>query len=372
MKILWLTWKDHQHPEAGGAEVLLRELSQRLVHDGHDVTWLTCGYEGAAPHETIEAVNVIRVGKSRYTHPFVAFAYYLRHFRNKFDIVIEEVNGSAPYFAIFFGKKSHRFLLYYQLGRKNWLYEVPKPLAGLGYHFIAPIATRIVSWAKKPVITISESSRQVLAEHGLSTDLTKVISVGIEVEPIAKLDSVKKYANPTLLSIGTMRAMKRTLDQVKAFEIAKQHIPSLRLKLAGSNNTEYGKEVLEYVKQSPYTNDIDVLGKVDTKRKIKLMQQSHLTMQTAVEEGWGLTITEAASQGTPAVTYNIEGLRDSVRNRKTGLITDATPEALAGGIVKLLSDKKLYERLSKAAWEWSKEITFDNSYRDFRKVLGIA
>jgi hypothetical protein len=40
MKILWFTWKDNNHPDAGGAEVVLNELSKRLVAEGHAVTWL--------------------------------------------------------------------------------------------------------------------------------------------------------------------------------------------------------------------------------------------------------------------------------------------------------------------------------------------
>ncbi len=48
MNILWLTWKDYTHPLAGGAEVVLRELSRRLVADGHKVTFLTARHAGSA------------------------------------------------------------------------------------------------------------------------------------------------------------------------------------------------------------------------------------------------------------------------------------------------------------------------------------
>ena len=83
-----------------------------------------------------------------------------------------------------------------------------------------------------------------------------------------------------------------------------------------------------------------------------------------VKEGWGLTITEAASQGTPAIVYDADGLRDSVRNDETGLITKPNAKALASAIVALISDKELLGRLRKAAWLWSKEMTFDESYKN--------
>lgn len=370
--VLWLTWKDYRHPQAGGAEVMLRELSRRLVGDGHAVTFLTCGYPDAVSREPLDGVDVIRVGSNRYFHSFQALAYYLRRLRNTFDILIEEVNGAAPYFSIPFERRARKFLLYYQLGRKNWLYETPPVVSQLGYYLLAPAASRLTSATHAPVITISESGRRELSQHGFDPTRTHIIPVGIEIKPIASLKGIKKFARPTLLSIGAMRAMKRTLDQIKAFELAKQRIPQLRLKIAGSSAGPYGKKVMGYIQQSPHAQAIEYLGKVSPEEKTTLMQKSHLTMQTAIEEGWGFTITEAASQGTPAIAYNVDGLRDSIRDGQTGQLTDENPKALSTAIVTLLNDQELYDRVREAAWRWSKQITFDHSYKDFKKVLELA
>lgn len=370
--ILWITWKDSQHPEAGGAEVVAHELTKRLRADGHEVVMLTCGYLGANAHSYLDEVEVIRVGTSRYTHPFYALGYYMRHMRGRFDILIEEVNGAAPYFSVLFERRARRFLLYHQLGRKNWLYEVPPPLGRFGYHILAPAATRIASWSHAPVITVSTSTRKELAAYGFPPERTHIISEGIQVRPLASLDKVQKYSRPTCLSLGAMRAMKRTLDQVKAFELAKQQLPELQLKVAGSAAGAYGRQVLQYIKQSPYAADIVYLGRVGSEEKINLFRRSHLILQTAVEEGWGLTITEAAAQGTPAVAYDVAGLRDSVRHQLTGLVTPERPGQLAEGIVRLLTGKRLYERCRQAAWLWSQQITFEHSYRDFTRIVGLA
>ena len=370
--ILWLTWKDHQHPEAGGAEVVCRELTKRLLADGHKVTLLTCGYSGATALDMLDGVQVIRVGTTRHAHPFQALAHYVKQLRNTFDILIEEVNGAAPYFSVLFERKAQKFLFYHQLARKNWLYEIPTPIAELGYHMLVPAASRLASWSHTPVITVSESTRQVLARHGFPPERTHIISEGIEIKPATRLKSLAKHRQPTVLSLGSMRPMKRTLHQIKAFELAKTQLSNLQLHIAGSATTDYGAMVLRYIQQSPYARDITYLGKVSKKDKIKLMQKSHLILQTAIEEGWGLTITEAASQGTPAVAYNVDGLRDSIRHKQTGLITNETPEALADGIVTLLRNKSIYNRLREAAWRWSKQITFDRSYQDFKRILELG
>ncbi|HVU59688.1 MAG TPA: glycosyltransferase family 4 protein [Candidatus Saccharimonadales bacterium] len=370
--ILWITWKDYGHPEAGGAEVVARELTARLCADGHAVTMLTCGYPGAPAQGQLGGVRVIRVGSSRYLHPFQAFGYYVRHLRGRFDIVIEEVNGAAPYFCVLFEHRARRFLLYHQLGRKNWLYEVPAPFGRLGYHILAPAATRLASLSGVPVITVSASTRAALAKHGFGPSRTHIISEGIQLQPLPSLAAVHKYDRPTCLCLGAMRAMKRTLDQVKAFEIAKQRLPGLQLKIAGSAAGAYGRQVLSYARRSPYAADITYLGHVSAADKLALLRQSHVILQTAVEEGWGLTITEAAAQGTPAVAYDVAGLRDSIRHQQTGLTTAENPASLAEAIVRLLTARNFYEQCRRAAWQWSRHITFQQSYQDFTRIVGLA
>ena len=371
MNILWLNWKDPGHPAAGGAEVVMWELSLRMVAEGHHVTLLTCGYSTATKRERIDGIDIIRIGTNRYAHSFQALMHYIRKLRGKFDIVIEVVN-TAPYFGVFFGKSAKRFLFYHQLAREIWFHETKKPLSSFGYHVLEPVATRLLSRANVPTITVSASTRDDLARFGFKPHNTHIITQGMQLKPVKSLDQVKKFNRPTVLSLGAMRAMKRTLDQVVAFELAKQHMPELQMKIAGSSDDAYGQKVLEYIAKSNYKDDIEYLGRVDDATKIQLMQRAHLIMQTALKEGWGLTITEAASQGTPAAAYDIDGLRDSVRHMETGIITSPNPDALSKAILTLLSDPQTYRRLQKNGWEWSHELNFDNSYKSFIKILEAA
>ena len=208
--------------------------------------------------------------------------------------------------------------------------------------------------------------------YGFDEKKMHIISEGIEFEPLENLDGIEKFEKPTLLGLGAMRAMKRTMDQISAFELAKKDIPDLQLKLAGSASDPYGARVLKRIGASPYMDDIEYCGRVTTEEKIRLMQKSHAVLLTSIREGWGLVVTEAASQGTPAVVYDVPGLRDSVRNNRTGVVTAPNPAALADGIRTLLEDGDRYETIRRAAWDWSKEITFDQSYSDFKKVLELA
>lgn len=370
MNILWLSWKDRGHPEWGGAEVIAHELRSRLYRDGHDVTLLTSGYKGAPMREIVQGISVVRVGMTRYTHPFRAIAHYVSRMRNAFDLVIEEVNAT-PYFSVFFGKRARRFLFYHHLEREVWLHEAKPPLNYLGYYVLEPVWTRLLGRAKVPLITISESTKQEMARYGFAPERTHIISEGIELQPLESLDAPQKFAQPTMLSLGGVRAMKRTIDQVKAFELAKQHVPNLQLKIAGGAESEYGKNVLHYISQSEFADDIEYLGRVSNEQKAKLMSQCHFIAVTSVKEGWGLIVTEAASQGTPAVVYDVPGLRDSVRHEQTGIVTAERPSALANGIAQILKNQTKYSNMRKAAWEWSKRINFDQSFIDLKRALEI-
>jgi glycosyltransferase involved in cell wall biosynthesis len=368
MRVLFLAWKDINHPAAGGAELVLWELAKRLVGDSHEVTVLTCGYDGAADRENLDGIDVIRVGNNRYAHSFQALIYYIRHLRNKYDAVIETAN-TAPYFAVFFGRRSKRYLLYHQLAREIWFYETKPPLSYVGYYLLEPVATFLLSLSGVSVITVSESTKKDLVRFGFRQDLIHIISEGIKLKPVADLKSIKKFDKPTLLSLGALRAMKRTADQVAAFEMAKASIPDLQLKIAGSSDDPYGKDVLQRIAASQYKEDIEYLGKVSESEKTNLMQRCHLILVTSIKEGWGLIVTEAASQGAPAVVYDVDGLRDSVRDGETGVVNEVKPAALASSVTSTLQNTARYERIRKAAWEWSKEITFDRAYSDFRKVV---
>lgn len=54
-----------------------------------------------------------------------------------------------------------------------------------------------------------------------------------------------------------------------------------------------------------------------------------------MREGWGLTVTEAAQLGTPAIAYDVAGLRDSV-TASGGVLVAPSPDALADVLTREL------------------------------------
>lgn len=367
MRILWLSWKDIQHPQGGGAEVVTSELGKRFVQAGHEVILVTAGYPGAEHKSVIDGYTVIRVG-GRFSVYFQAYRYIKRHLADWPDFVVEEIN-TIPFFSRLYLRHKPRLLFFHMLCREIWFYQLPLP-AGLVGYVLEPLYLKFLS--SERAIAMSASTKKDLSRYGFHPRKTTVISEGIQLEPVAKLAPDVKYDKPTIVSLGSIRPMKRTLDQVRAFELAKVKMPTLQMKIAGDGEGRYGKKVLAAIASSPYVDDIEYLGRISSAEKTLLLQKAHLITVTSIKEGWGLIVTEAASQGTPAAVYDVDGLRDSVQDGKTGSVCRRnTPAHLAANIVALLSDKAHYQTVQKNAWEWSKDINFETSYQQFSKEVRI-
>jgi glycosyltransferase involved in cell wall biosynthesis len=69
---------------------------------------------------------------------------------------------------------------------------------------------------------------------------------------------------------------------------------------------------------------------------------------TSQREGWGMTLTEAAACGTPAVATAIAGHTDAVLDGESGLLVER-PEDLGAALTRVLTDDVLRSRLSRGA-----------------------
>ena len=91
-------------------------------------------------------------------------------------------------------------------------------------------------------------------------------------------------------------------------------------------------------------------GHVDQAELVGLYRRAWVLTSASVAEGWGMTITEAAACGTPAVVSDIAGHRDALHDGRSGLLrTDDA--ALAANLTAVLTDATLREQLTAGALE---------------------
>lgn len=334
--------------------MLTHEVMRRLVAKGYEARLFAAEFPGCLTNENINGVEIVREG-SKYGVYRKAAEYYKKN-KDSFDLVIDEIN-TRPFMTPKFVKDKPVIALFHQMAREFWFYETPFPLNYLGYYYLEK---KWLSYYRNiPTITISNSSKGDLEELGFNNIM--LVPEGLNVKPLAKL--AEKEKEPTVIFTGRLKKAKMPHHAVKAFSIIKESIPDAKMWVVGD-----GYMIDELRKMN--VKDVTLYGHVKNELKYELMSKAHLALVPAVREGWGLVVTESNAMGTPAVAYNVHGLRDSVQDGKTGLLTkENTPEGLARIAIELLNDRERLSRLSHEALESSRSFDWDNTADAFEKII---
>lgn len=361
MKYLLFNFRDIKHPNAGGADKMLFEIIKRLVRDGNEVIWFAPRFKDSADEEKVDGIKIIRKG-NRLTVYFWVFIYYIFKFRGKVDVVLDSVN-TLPFFTSLFIKEK-KFVIIYQLAG-NFLeripfknctdyYNAPLPIFLASYYIFEPLI--LLLYKNVPCITISESTKKDLEKFGFKK--INVITLG---QDEIKLDSFKKESKPTLIFLSRLVGYKNPIDALSAFKKIKGEIKDCQLWFVGDGP-------LSSKLKSQNLKDVKFWGYVDENKKYKLLSKAHLLLFPSIREGWGLTVIEAAKVKTPTVGYNIQGLKDSIQNGKTGFLSK-NPIDMADKVIAILKNKKLYNEISENACNFSKNFNWENTYSDFLKAI---
>lgn len=364
MRILFLNWRCLKHPKAGGAELVTHRIAERLVRWGHDVTLFTASFPGATPEEEMDGLRVIRCGGQVSVH-WEAARWYRRQGQCAFDVVIDEIN-TIPFFApLYAGVPVVAYIN--QLAREVWWHEAPRMLAWCGY-IVEPWYLK--AYRRTPVVTISASTADDLVALG-HTAPRHVIPMAIDLEPLACLDDCEKEAGPTLVHLGRLAPSKRIDHAIEALGILRaQRMPEAQLWIIGQGDIGEQDRLKDLASARGLEESVRFWGGVSDAEKATLLQRAHVLVACSVREGWGLSVTEANAMGTPAVVYDVPGLRDSTRHGETGIVCqEDAPAGLAEGIARLLGDAGEYNRLRQGAWEWSKTFSWDATASAFVAAL---
>ena len=356
MNILAINWRCIKNPEMGGAEIHFHEIFKRIAAKGHNVTLIAHKFENAPTEETIDGIKTIRIG-NKYLFA-KQFKSYYKTLDRKYDLVVDDIS-KIPLFTPAYVKEPVVGILHHIHG--NSLYkEIPAPLA---FYIIRKERQIPKYYGKTPIFTVSESTRRELIELGQPENMTDILYNAINHELFDKIE-IKKSDKPLIAYVGRIKKYKNLETIVDAVEIVKTEIPDLEFIIAGTGDNE--EQLKTYVKNKGLKNNIKFLGYVSEKEKAELLGKAWIFVTMPMKEGWGITIIEANAMGTPAIGADVPGLRDSIRNNETGLLTPyGNPDKLAEKISLLIKNKSELRRLSENAKKWSDKFTWDASAEHF-------
>jgi glycosyltransferase involved in cell wall biosynthesis len=361
-RILFLNWRDQSNPQAGGAESYTEEIAQRFVHAGSLVTLFTSKYRGAAPYETSNGYSVIRQG-GRFGI-YLAAARYLRRHANDFDAVVDFQNG-IPFFApLWAPAKMPVICVVHHVHQRQFDMYFRWPMNQVGRLLEGRASRRV--YKKVPFIAVSPSTRAEMRTELRFRNPIYIVPNGMD---LPQPSSVPRSPQPTIAVVTRLVPHKQLHHLVEAVPDLLAQWPDLRVTIAGSGPASEALQV--QVRQLALENVVTLPGRVSAEAKRQLLAEAWLTVAPSMAEGWGLTVMEAGAVGTPAVAYDVPGLRDSVRHGITGWLVQPG-ESLAtalNGAISELSDPQRQCALEEQAIRWAANFSWDTSADRLASVL---
>lgn len=364
MNILVLNWRDPSHPLAGGAEIALFEHIKFWKKKEANIVWYASSSKGLKKEDVIDGIKILRKG-SHYT---VALHFLWDRLHGKFqetDVVIDCFHF-IPYFSPLVCKNEKIIAFIHEVAGSVWFKNIFFPLNILGY-ILEPIVIRF--YKNRQFITVSKSTELELRAVGISSRNIYIINNGIHVPKL--INKCQKETTPTIIFVGRLSKDKGIEDAVTAVKMITERLGNISFWIVGkAENHEYEVKLKQMVSDLKLQNNCVFFGFVTEEKKFELMSRAWVLVHPSKKEGWGLNVIEANYVETPAVGYNVAGLKDSIVDNKTGLLTNSDPASLVGGIEKLLTDSNTRKAIGKNAAQWAKNFNWEDAGKQSWKLLG--
>lgn len=356
-RIHTLAWRDLDDPDAGGSEVHADEFMRRWAAAGLEVRHRTSAATGRPATATRNGYAVLRRGSRYSVFPRSALSEAVGQ-ASRYDALVEIWNG-VPWFSPLWCRRPNITFLHHVHG-PMWDQILPGPLASFGRALEARLAPPF--YRRTQMVTPSDATREELLEIGFHPDRVHAVPNGVSA---AFQPGGERAAEPSVVAVGRLAPVKRFDELIKACAVARRRIPRLHLDIIGDGPMRASLEAL--VRQYDGGGWVTFHGQVDHAALVANYRRAWVVASASLAEGWGLTLTEAAACGTPAVATDIRGHRSSVVAGVTGVL--APLEQLGDALADVLSDDRVRSELATAALERARTLTWDASATGVLAVL---
>jgi glycosyltransferase involved in cell wall biosynthesis len=337
-----LAWRDLDDPEAGGSEVHASTVARLWAEAGIEVTLRASTAIGLPGDARRDGYRVVRRG-GRYTvFPRAALA----ELAAPRDGLVEIWNG-MPFLSPLWAR-GPRVVWLHHFHAEMWQMTLPEPFATAGALLERRLAPQF--YRRTPIVTLSASSRTELVEHlGFDHERIQVVPPGIDPSFQPGGD---RAPHPLVVAVGRLTPVKRFPLLIDTLLALRERHPALEAVIVGEG---YERPALEArVAGHPW---IRLAGHVSDDELRSLYRRAWAITSASAREGWGMTLTEAAACGTPAVATRIAGHTDAVVDGETGLL--AEPSELGAALDRLLTDGTLRARLAAGALAHARQFTWE-------------
>ncbi|HVC71353.1 MAG TPA: glycosyltransferase family 4 protein [Acidimicrobiales bacterium] len=344
-----LAWRDLDDPEAGGSELHAHKIAALWAGAGIDVTMRTSSAEGHAPFTRRDGYRVVRKSGRYGVFPRSALSGFVGR-RGRPDGLVEIWNG-MPFFSPVW-ERCPKIVFLHHVHAEMWQMVMSRRLAPVGAFVERRLAPPFYRHSR--IVTLSSSSRdEIVSMLRLPRENVSVVAPG--VDPRFTPGSTRS-AEPLVVAVGRLVPVKRFDLLIDELVSVKKGIPGLRAKIVGEGYERPRLE--ERIRAAGSSGWIELVGRMSDDELRDAYRQAWVLVSMSQREGWGMTITEAAACGTPAVVSRIAGHSDAVEDGLTGVLVDR-PDQFGRELERVLADEPMRRRLGRAAQEHAGRLTWE-------------
>ncbi len=167
---------------------------------------------------------------------------------------------------------------------------------------------------------------------------------------------------------------KNQIEFLDSLAIIRRTLPDTIFALVGEKSDS--KEVAMFKRKADELGVTDAILWVGRLSKDDMMQfyaDVDVAVSTHRNEGFGIWVLEALAMGTPVVSVNAGGIRDSLEDCPAGILVDGGPTEMSETILRILTDDSLRESMADAGPRWvaerfKRERMIDDYYHFFKRI----
>ena len=374
MRVVIANWRDPWHPEAGGAERYAWEMARAMAARGAVVRFLTARAPGQARGERRDGIEIVRRG-GRFTVYPLALGWLLAH-RRSADAVLDCQNGIPFFTPLVLPRRVPVLCVMHHVHTAQFTVHFPAWLAWVGRLLEGP-AFRL-AYRRQACVAVSPSTVAAMRERLRWTGDIYLIPNGTPVPapPVpAAAGSGRTPAGTRRGPPGSPAGLDRAAGRTQAGRAdrarrgAGVHHRRDRPR-AGRRRAVGGHRG----GPRPLAGAIRVHGYLSEADKQAIVGHSLLHLNTSQGEGWGLVVLEAAALGVPTVAYDVEGLRDAVRDGQTGWLVRAGEELadVVERAAKELADPARRAEVAAACRDWAAQLSWERSTARMTRLVAAC
>lgn len=116
----------------------------------------------------------------------------------------------------------------------------------------------------------------------------------------------KKYEKKfDICYIGRFQKHKGAMDLIKVANILKKDGLNIKIAVIGSLDEKFNKKIKKLLNKYNIENNFIFMGNLKNNDKVEVLLSSKLYVHLSYEEGWGMSVMDAAFLGIPIVAYEL-------------------------------------------------------------------